>query len=37
MRSGVRWRNRPSGSNRSEFGADDPRGRMNLITPIATV
>jgi len=28
-----RWRQRPPGSNWGEFGADDRRGRMNLITP----
>lgn len=27
-----RWKNRPDGSNWGEFGADDQRGRMNLIT-----
>jgi kynurenine formamidase len=29
----TRWRNRPPGSNWGEFGPDDERGRMNLITP----
>ena len=35
MTGGVdtRWRNRPPGSNWGEFGPDDERGRMNLITP----
>jgi kynurenine formamidase len=28
-----RWRNRPPGSNWGEFGPDDQRGRMNLLTP----
>jgi kynurenine formamidase len=28
-----RWQNRPPGSNWGEFGADDRRGRMNLVTP----
>jgi hypothetical protein len=27
-----RWKNRPEGSNWGEFGADDTRGRMNLVT-----
>ena len=27
-----RWKNRPEGSNWGEFGEDDQRGRMNLIT-----
>ena len=27
-----RWKNRPPGSNWGEFGADDQRGRMNLVT-----
>jgi putative cyclase len=29
----ARWLHRPSGSNWGEFGADDQRGRMNLLTP----
>ena len=29
----ARWRNRPEGSNWGEFGADDQRGRLNLLTP----
>jgi kynurenine formamidase len=29
----ARWQNRPAGSNWGEFGADDQRGRMNLLTP----
>jgi len=28
-----RWQHRPSGSNWGDFGADDQRGRMNLLTP----
>lgn len=28
-----RWKNRPNGSNWGEFGANDQRGRMNLLTP----
>jgi kynurenine formamidase len=28
-----RWQHRPSGSNWGEFGVDDQRGRMNLLTP----
>ena len=28
-----RWKNRPEGSNWGEFGDDDQRGRMNLVTP----
>lgn len=27
-----RWRNRPEGSNWGDFGVDDQRGRLNLIT-----
>ena len=27
-----RWRRRPLGSNWGEFGPDDQRGRLNLIT-----
>ena len=27
-----RWKNRPEGANWGEFGADDQRGRLNLIT-----
>jgi kynurenine formamidase len=30
-----RWRERPPGSNWGDFGADDQRGRLNLITPQA--
>ena len=29
----TRWQHRPPGSNWGEFGADDQRGRMNLLTP----
>ncbi|MCY4589644.1 MAG: hypothetical protein OXE86_03560 [Alphaproteobacteria bacterium] len=28
-----RWVNRPEGSNWGEFGPDDQRGRLNLLTP----
>ncbi|MDX1513638.1 MAG: cyclase family protein [Gammaproteobacteria bacterium] len=28
-----RWVNRPEGANWGEFGADDQRGRLNLLTP----
>ncbi|ETR76934.1 cyclase [Afipia sp. P52-10] len=28
-----RWKNRPEGSNWGEFGEDDQKGRINLITP----
>lgn len=28
-----RWKHRPEGSNWGEFGPDDQRGRMNLVTP----
>jgi len=28
-----RWKHRPEGSNWGEFGEDDQRGRMNLLTP----
>jgi hypothetical protein len=28
-----RWRHRPNGSNWGDFGPDDQRGRLNLITP----
>src|SRR5919109_7905 len=27
-----RWKNKPPGSNWGEFGPDDQRGRMNLVT-----
>jgi len=29
----MRWRNRPEGSNWGDFGPDDQRGRLNLLTP----
>jgi len=29
----ARWQQRPPGSNWGDFGADDRRGRMNLLTP----
>src|ERR1700730_1143596 len=28
----MRWKNKPQGSNWGEFGPDDQRGRMNLVT-----
>ena len=28
-----RWKQRPPGSNWGDFGPDDQRGRMNLLTP----
>lgn len=28
-----RWQNRPEGSNWGDFGVDDQRGRLNLLTP----
>jgi kynurenine formamidase len=28
----LRWKNKPPGSNWGEFGPDDQRGRMNLVT-----
>ncbi len=30
---GLRWTNRPLGSNWGDFGPDDQYGRMNLLTP----
>jgi kynurenine formamidase len=32
-KSPMRWKNRPEGSNWGDFGPDDQRGKMNLITP----
>ncbi len=29
----MHWKNRPDGSNWGDFGADDQRGRLNLLTP----
>jgi kynurenine formamidase len=29
----TRWQNRPPGSNWGDFGSEDQRGRMNLLTP----
>lgn len=29
----MRWKHRPEGSNWGDFGPDDQRGRMNLLTP----
>ena len=31
--SNPRWKQRPPGSNWGDFGPDDQRGRMNLLTP----
>lgn len=31
--AGQRWSHRPEGSNWGDFGADDEKGRMNLLTP----
>ena len=33
QRASARWQQRPPGSNWGEFGPDDRRGRMNLVTP----
>ena len=33
MSVAARWRQRPPGSNWGDFGPDDRRGRMNLVTP----
>ena len=33
MPDAPRWRHRPPGSNWGEFGPDDQRGRLNLLTP----
>lgn len=33
----ARWVNRPEGSNWGDFGEDDQRGRLNLLTPERTV
>jgi len=33
MSSSKRWVNRPEGSNWGDFGPDDQRGRINLLTP----
>ncbi len=33
MSSSKRWINRPEGSNWGDFGPDDQRGRINLLTP----
>jgi len=29
----MRWKNRPEGSNWGDFGPDDQKGKMNLLTP----
>ncbi|HEY1856656.1 cyclase family protein [Acidocella sp.] len=31
--SEIRWKQRPDGSNWGDFGPDDQRGRLNLLTP----
>lgn len=31
--TGPRWKQRPPGSNWGDFGPDDQRGRLNLLTP----
>ena len=33
MTENQRWRRRPPGSNWGDFGPDDQRGRLNLLTP----
>jgi len=33
MSGTKRWVNRPEGSNWGDFGDDDQRGRINLLTP----
>jgi len=33
MSTSPRWKQRPPGSNWGDFGPDDQRGRLNLITP----
>jgi len=33
MMTAKRWVNKPEGSNWGRFGADDQRGKMNLLTP----
>ena len=33
MSTSKRWVNRPPGSNWGDFGEDDQRGRINLLTP----
>lgn len=33
MPTPARWKQRPIGSNWGDFGADDQRGRLNLLTP----
>jgi kynurenine formamidase len=33
MADNPRWTNRPAGSTWGDFGADDERGRLNLLTP----
>lgn len=33
MSTNKRWTQRPPGSNWGDFGADDQRGKINLLTP----
>ena len=33
MADNPRWNRRPAGSTWGDFGADDARGRLNLLTP----
>ena len=33
MADNPRWTNRPAGSTWGDYGADDERGRLNLLTP----
>ncbi|HMK69173.1 MAG TPA: cyclase family protein, partial [Stellaceae bacterium] len=33
MTANPRWKRRPAGSTWGDFGADDQRGRLNLLTP----
>jgi len=33
MADNPRWSRRPAGSTWGDFGADDERGRLNLLTP----
>jgi len=33
MSRNKRWVNRPEGSTWGDFGEDDQRGRINLLTP----
>ncbi len=33
LRMSLRWTRRPEGSTWGDFGPDDERGRLNLLTP----